>query len=171
MKAIKFKVGDVVRLIERIPVSNTDWTKQAGLEHGIDYTVLRSTSDIIDFIGEQYSHYANQFELKPDVITVVLRRPVDRKAIEEFLNENGYWQEADMFPTEKSYSRIIQVHLTGRSKGELTYNGQMDYDSGTKEAIDHTNQFLADRWGYKNIKVIKSKPSVTKAINELKKYI
>jgi len=120
-----------------------------------------------------YGYYPKWFSpYKPDVLTIILRRPADRKSIEKFLDKNGYKHDGDPFDLRKVASRIINVHFRGPCTHDRTYNGQVTYDIRTKEAIVENNEFMVgDHFNHKKIKVIKSKPSVKQAINEIKKYI
>ena len=109
---------------------------------------------------------------------IILRRPVDRKLIEKFLEGKGYRNEGR---SRREKSNVLCVHLTGRSKGWVTYNGQCyfndkvgvgsDAGGGTKHAIEHACAFARSMFGHENLKVIKTKPSVKKAIIEIEKYI
>ena len=182
MKA-KFKKGDKVVLISRgvHPVETQDWTLGGtikGKEHlqfGTEYVVQRAriteSVEFIDFEDILLTHIADKFDLKLDVITIILRRPVDRKSIEKFLDSAGYKQDGDPFDYRKTASRIINVHLRGTCDGDLTYNGTVTYDVSTKQAIVENNGFMRGWFGHENIKVIKSKPSVSKAIKEIEKYL
>jgi len=179
----KFKVGDKVLLTSRgiAEGEKKDWSlggsqpDQYKIHFNTPYAVIEShiTAGIefIELEGMLFTHPASKFEIKPDVLTIVLRRPADRKSIEKFLKKNGYTRKRGKGYGNKEASRIIQVHLTGHLKGEVTYNGQMGYENSTKEAIDHTTKFLKGMWKYENIKVLKSKPSVSKLIEQIKKYI
>lgn len=178
MKKAKFKVGDKVVCVELgNKVEGTHYASEDNHQLGGEYTVTMIGSNglqgedgkWIEISGGCYWHHIDSFEIKPDVLTIVLRRPVDRKTIEKFLEDNGYvFQDGG---TDRKRSRIIQVHLTSSDKGKTTYNDQCPYSCGTKEVIEHTNSFLKSYWRYERIKVIKTKPSVTKAINQISKYI
>jgi len=169
----KFKVGDKVKLNEPEDSVWGRWAKE-NCDKDKEYIVVKVYDQelggsYIDMDGVFLTHKSSQFEIKPQVLTIVLRRPVDRRSVEKFLNENGYtFQDG---ASNRRNSRIIQIHLEGNDKGKTTYNAKCPYSRGTKEVIEHTNEFLSSMWRYERIKVIKTKPSVKQAINQIKKYI
>lgn len=175
----EFKVGDVVRLIERKP-RDGDWTKLANIQFGQDlivnyYQTATGGFASVEFKNTDHNHlihYADQFELKPDVITVLLRRPSDRKSIEKWLADKGYKNDnPNEYYKSRFESRIINVHLAGIYKGKLTYNGGVRFPKNTKQSLLENDEFMRDWFSHKNIVAIKTKPSVKKAITEIEKYI
>jgi len=175
----KFKVGDKVLLTNPEEGIWGQWAR-GDCKEGTEYTVSRVYSNddggsYIDMDGVMLTHRSCQFDLvKPDVITIILRRPVDRKNIEKFLFENGFRFEnenPDAPKDAKEKSRIINVHFTGRHKGEITYNAPVVYGMPVKEAIKRNNDFMLSFFGHNEIRVMKSKPSVNQLINELKRYM
>ncbi len=174
MEDRKIKVGDRVKLDN---VLNNIWGRWANVECDKDevYVVSKvfdeKEGQYIDMKGLLLTHKASQFRHAPDAVTIILRRPSDRKSIEKFLDEKGYTQHDPFNNMNRVASRIINVHFRGSCIGERTYNAQVRYNRGTKWAIAENKKFLIERFGHENFEVVKTKPSVNKAIEELKKYI
>ena len=172
----QFKVGDEVKLTNVLPDIWGSWAEEE-CDKDKAYIVSRvydaeTGGPYIDMEGVFLTHKSCQFKLvKPQVLTIVLRRPVDRGSIEKFLMANGF-NDGSLVKHRRVFSRTMHVHLEGRSKGDVTYNAKCTWERGTKEVIEHTNEFLSKiMWNYKRIKVIKTKPSVKQAINEISRYI
>ena len=193
MKAVKkqFEVGDKVVLTSRgvQGCEGKDWTLGGSnpdkykVEFGTEYEVVRSFKTgekgrefpYLELKGMLFSHPQSKFALSPDAVVIVLRRPVDRKSIEKYLFDKGYMYDkhshAEYQESAKEASRVIAVHLNGKWKDQLTYNDPMTFDIGASFATDETLKFIKPYFNHKEVRVIKTKPSVSQAIVELDKFI
>ena len=174
MEATKFKKGDKVTLTKPEPGDWGGWAKEECRTGVFTIGHVSNSGDYFDLEGCLYTHRAAQFEIAPDVLTVIMRRPVDCKTIEKFMHKKGYSyvpdDEIDL-PSIKDSSRVLNIHLSGTYKGSLTYNAPVKYATGTKAAIIENNAFMKSYFGHGTIKVIKSKPSVNEAINQIKNLL
>lgn len=173
----KFKVGDEVICTRLGNDREGDrYAIEDGLEVGEKYKVTMIGDNGIGEHGEWveisdgwYWHHQDSFRIAGcDAIVITLRRPVDRKSVEAFLNSKGYFQNSGL---DKKKSRIIVVHLTGRNEKSLTYSAKCKYDKRANEARKHADKFVKDMFGFENVKHLSSKPSVNELINELKRYM
>ena len=109
----EFKVGDKVILTNPEP---GDWGRWAKEECSTGIFTVAGVTESGDFFGLEgcsFTHMVSQFEIMPDALTIILRRPADRKSIEKFLRKNDYIWMGSTDYGNKEASRIIQVHLTG----------------------------------------------------------
>lgn len=169
------KIGDRVILTSLSGEKGCyNWQRKAGLILGEEYIVSNVESVLggcyIRLHGYNFWHDINKFRHKTDAIIIVLRRREDRRTIEKFLKKNSFtWLYVDAFFTiRKNNSRVIVIHPNTR---ELSYNGQVSFHNTVKQAICSTTEFLNDYFRYEKVVVVKTKPSVNQAINEIKKYI
>lgn len=186
----KFKKGDKVRFvgINNDPFNDMSRVmKKAGITENSILTVDEYFEDSYLY-NQIYNHESHPYYFK--VITnggavwlveqnfervgviIVLRRQSDRKSIEKFLISKGYrWDLDSSTEKEKDQSRIIIVHPGGFGKGNLNFNGQVGFQLSTKNSIASTQQHMSSIWNYTESPIVKTKPSVNKAIGELENLI
>jgi len=168
----KFKEGDRVtlRFNGQHSREESNWSLADALSFGDELTVrLVSNDGWLKFEGKTYWHVPDKYELVVDCFIIILRRPSDRKSIEKFLKSEGFvWNDSAIDNDNKDYSRVIVGHLKGYNKGELLFNAAVSFDDSVEYAIKNTEQAY---WKYSSFAIIRTKPSVKQAINEIKKYI
>lgn len=113
---------------------------------------------------------------KPDALVIVLRRKQDAERIDKFLDDNDY--DVSM----PGVSNIRVVHLN--KKHDTTIIGlcgfknekchSFDYlvkHRGSRKALKYAVSFVDRTFGYKNLVVVNTKPSINNAINTISKYL
>jgi hypothetical protein len=165
----KFKVGQKV-------VCNFKGRKLIrieGMPDGSIHTVTGVTEDgFIQINGDEWFHSIIKFQpIEP--VLIVLRRPEDVNSIMNFAKENGYEYDHATDRGDINKSRVRVLHKVGECANEVTYNAMCPYGTSVKQTIDNTLYHLQSYFGYKpeDVVIVKTKPSVSAAIKEIKKYI
>jgi len=169
MKTKDFKVGDKVVCTGNVHTMVIRDGIHNGSKHEITGVGGWYSGRMVQIDGNTWRHSPDKFELDVEAVIIVLRRLEDLSGIEKFLKSKGY----EWYSEHSERSRIIVVHFSERIVGEKTmsYLATVKYRDSVKDSVKHTKDFWKARGGYENMVVIKTKPSVRKAIVELKKYI
>jgi len=165
----KFEVGDKV-----VCVMTSEWQFiiKDGISDGSTHVVTDAkVNGHVKIDYNDWWHSQDKFRHAVDVVTVILRRPVDRFAIEKVLKDRGYGHDGDNPVSMRNLSRVINIHLASHCKGKRTFYDPCSYKTSVKQTILDNDAFMKSHFGHEHIVVVKSKPSVNKAIEEILKYI
>lgn len=176
MEFKRFNVGDKVRLVHpaNYDFETQDWEAKNGFKIGDVFTVARVQNDgWLTFGDEPFFSFHGRFEyfVKEKVpVIIILRREQDRKAVLHALTKRGYDTEMARY----SKSRVIITHPESHDyfkENTTTFNGMCNWKTSVKDCIKSSADHLTDYFKYTDYAVVKTKPSVNKAIEELNELI
>ena len=148
------------------------WTRISGIKVGDVGKVICASDRGSITVSDGGGLWLNpqHFVKKPDCIIILVRRPVDGKSIDKYLKSKGIGLSGEG-DDRRDASRVRIVHLTGGFTDKSNYNGMTPFPRSAKDTLFNTKGFMKSHFGHKECLVIKTKPSVKKAIVELEKFI
>lgn len=177
----KFKLGDIVRFNGY--TYDPEHAVRSGFDEGIkvgDIVVIREQQALYNsrqwfkFEGGEFWHSDANFSLvcegAPDLVVVILRRPVDENSVLKALEELGYLWHSRNKPTEFSptlnSSRILLLHPITKLIGTSgTHGGE---DMSPSEIINDVKFWKREN---ENILFLNTKPSVSQIVKNLKNIL
>jgi hypothetical protein len=169
----KFRVGEKVRLVSRHEVW-AEWLDDMTVGNEYEVTITHDgqgdgdyKDGYIDVKGSIFTHLASQFELvKPNRISIILRRGADDRSIRKALEEMGVKWADGAPPTSKSYYEREDCRLLIIYTGSNLMMWSSAYGKYSTAREIRKREQRVERGGL----ILNTKPSVKQTITELKRY-
>lgn len=177
MKEAKFKVGDEVicTSITGGGIMNA-YTQRAGVGVGDKSTVteVRESGNIKTNKSRNLILSRHHFEVVPDIVCVILRRPSNWKTVAKALSDAGIRYAGGQKPKDLNPyscgSRLLHIKLNDKRCYYATETGKWSMKPA-QIVKKHTDEVIGREPDGTKVAFINTKPSVKQAINELKLYI